>query len=242
MKKVLVAVDGYTASMGAAKKAVELAVKYDAELIAIRVEEEFLRTEHEREEEFLAVRKYLGQISETPLELVAAYGKQQNIDVKTIKTSGVIASTILQLAETHNADFIVIGDSARKGLERIHFGSIAESIVKTSNVPVIVVRSGIVDISDIMLLAKQIEGTVPKEEVAAAPVFSEKRYQQNFSTSFSLLTIFTIVYFGAALLTTAEFKHVAAFKIAGVPFAVLLGMLVFIVGLGVTRSYLKKSV
>ncbi len=240
MEKVLVAVDGYAVSMGAAKKAIELAIKYDAELIAVQVEEESLLLESEKEADSLAIKKYLEQVSERPLDLVAAYGKKEGLKVKTIKTTGIVAGTILKLAKDYNVDFIVVGDSARKGFEKMHFGSVAESIVKESPVPVMVVKKGIVDISDMAPLAKELKD-IKAEDVALPPVFNEERYRKNFVTSFTLLIIFALTYFGAALLTTAEFKHIAALTILGVPLAVLLGMLVFVVGLGVTQLYLKKA-
>lgn len=237
MKKILVAVDGYAASMGAAKKAVELAVQYDAELVVVRIEEEVVRHEYEREEE--EANSVLHKISSRPLELISEYAKQQDLTVQTVKDSGMIAGTILKHADEVAADFIVVGDSARKGLDMIHFGSVATSIVSKANVPVIVVRSGIVDISDLESLSKQFTGE--EKEQIVKPVFNEERYKNNLKLSFSLLAIFAVSYFGAAMLTTAEFKHIAIIDVAGVPLSVLLGILVLLVGLGSTQVYLKKS-
>lgn len=241
MKKVLVAVDEYAASIGAAKKAVELAAKYNASLIAVRIEEESLLTQYEKEEESLSVTEYMDKVSERPLDLIAAYGKKQNIEVKVIKTTGTVASSVLRVAEEQQADFIVVGDSGRKGMERLHFGSVAISIIKSSTVPVIVVRNGMVDISDlVMMAAGELDEALPKEEYTA-PVFNEERYNKNLSLSAKLCGLFIVTYFIAAFLTTSEFKSVAAFQIVGVPVAVILGMLVFAVGLGVTQAYLKRS-
>jgi nucleotide-binding universal stress UspA family protein/uncharacterized membrane protein (DUF485 family) len=241
MKKVLVAVDEYAASIGAAKKAVELAVKYNASLLAVQVEEELILTPYEKEEESLAVREYMDKISDKPLDLIAAYAKKQNVDVQVIKVTGMVASSILKIADEQQVDFVVVGDSARKGLERMHFGSVAISIIQRSIVPVIVVRHGIVDISDLITLAtEKLEEVLPKEEITA-PVFNQERYSRNLSLSFKLCSIFIVTYFIAALLTTSEMEAVASFQIVGVPVAVILGMLVFVVGLGVTQSYLKKS-
>ncbi len=241
MKKVLVAVDEYAASIGAAKKAVELATKYNASLIAVQVEEDLIRTAYEKEEESLAVKEYMDKISDRPLDLIAAYGKKQNIDVKVIKTEGMVARSILKIADEEQVDFIVVGDSDRKGMERIHFGSVATSIVQKSTVPVIVVRHGIVDISDLTLLATEKLDEILTKEETIAPIFNQERYDRNLSLSFRLCTIFIVTYFIAALLTTSELKAVASFHIIGVPVAVILGMLVFAVGLGVTKSYLRQS-
>jgi len=240
MKKILVAVDGYAASMGAVKKAVELVSLYDAELIAIRVEEEIVRHEYEKEEEGVVAGDSLHKISSRPLELIAEYAKQKNVMVTTLKDSGLIAGTILRHADELKVDFIVVGDSARKGLDRIHFGSVATSIVGKSNVPVIVVRDGMVDIADLTTLAKQFVGE-EKQEPVIKPEFNQTRFNKNFKLSFSLLAIFAVFYFGAAMLTTAELAHIAILDVGGIPLSVLLGILVLLVGLGTTKTYLKKS-
>lgn len=72
------------------------------------------------------------------------------------------------------------------------------------------------------------------------PVFDESRYKKQFIFSFSLLFIFAAVYFLAAIITTKELKALAAIDILGLPLAFYLGILVFIVGVIVTRLYLMK--
>ncbi len=59
--------------------------------------------------------------------------------------------------------------------------------------------------------------------------------------SFVLLFIFAAAYFIAAIINTAEFKHVAGTQILGLPLAFHLGVLVFIVGLVVTHVHLAQS-
>jgi uncharacterized membrane protein (DUF485 family) len=72
------------------------------------------------------------------------------------------------------------------------------------------------------------------------PVFDEERFRKRFVFSFSLFFIFAATYFLAAVLTTKELKAVAAFDIIGLPLAVWLGVIVFAVGVVVTRLYLVK--
>ncbi len=55
---------------------------------------------------------------------------------------GGIASTIVRVAEKHEAGVIVLGDTGRTGLKRIALGSVAEAVVKASLIPVMVVKAG----------------------------------------------------------------------------------------------------
>lgn len=71
-------------------------------------------------------------------------------------------------------------------------------------------------------------------------VFDEGRFRKQLVFSFSLLLIFALTYFFAAVVTTKELKHVAAIDIMGLPLAFYLGVLVFVVGVVVTRLYLVK--
>jgi len=50
------------------------------------------------------------------------------------------AEEILSYAESEGIDLIIIGTHGRKGLERIIFGSVAEHVVKKSQVPVLTVN------------------------------------------------------------------------------------------------------
>lgn len=62
-----------------------------------------------------------------------------------IKTSGRVvtgyaAEEILDVAETEKVDMIIMGTHGRKGIDRILFGSVAEKVVKSANMPVLTIR------------------------------------------------------------------------------------------------------
>lgn len=73
------------------------------------------------------------------------------------------------------------------------------------------------------------------------PVYDETCYKKRLIFSFSLFFIFATVYFLAAVITSFEFRTIAAICIFGLPLAFHLGLLVFIVGVVVTRFYLMKT-
>lgn len=51
-----------------------------------------------------------------------------------------IASVIVEEAERWPADLIVIGTHGRSGFSRVLFGSVAEGVVRTAHVPVLLIR------------------------------------------------------------------------------------------------------
>jgi len=55
-----------------------------------------------------------------------------------------------------------------------------------------------------------------------------------------LLAVFTVLYFGVALMVSASFKDLAATVVAGMPVAIWGGLVVIISGVIITRLYLKR--
>ncbi|SFR49505.1 DUF485 domain-containing protein [Thiomicrospira sp. ALE5] len=55
-----------------------------------------------------------------------------------------------------------------------------------------------------------------------------------------LLAIYTVLYFGVALMTSATFKDIAALEIIGLPLAVWGGLLIIVTGVVITRLYLRR--
>jgi nucleotide-binding universal stress UspA family protein len=59
---------------------------------------------------------------------------------KTVLREGIPRTMILQVGEEIRADLIVMGTHGRTGLAHVFFGSVAEHVVRHSNVPVLTVR------------------------------------------------------------------------------------------------------
>ena len=53
---------------------------------------------------------------------------------------GDISDEIFDYTDTAGIDLLVMGTHGRKGLDRIVFGSVAERVIKTASVPVLVVN------------------------------------------------------------------------------------------------------
>lgn len=65
---------------------------------------------------------------------------EYEIDLRTETRVGQPAREIVQFAEEHSIDHIVMGSHGRSGLSRTLLGSVAEHVVRRASVPVTVVR------------------------------------------------------------------------------------------------------
>ena len=61
-------------------------------------------------------------------------------NTKTAVVAGDASEEILNFIEDQHIDLVIMGTHGRKGMDKIIFGSVAERVVKTSPVPVMVVN------------------------------------------------------------------------------------------------------
>lgn len=62
-------------------------------------------------------------------------------DVPSVQSAVILgdpADTIISYIEDHKIELVIMGTHGRKGLDRVLFGSVAERVIKTSPVPVMV--------------------------------------------------------------------------------------------------------
>jgi nucleotide-binding universal stress UspA family protein len=147
-RKILVAVDGSTASAKGLREAIRLAKAGRARLFILHVVDEYPA--------FAALD---GMMAGAPgADLVPALregGKRvlakahaaaakQNVRAKAIlreMLSGPAAYPIVREAKKLGADLIVLGTHGRRGVRRLVLGSDAEQVVRTASVPVLLVRA-----------------------------------------------------------------------------------------------------
>lgn len=97
----------------------------DVEAGGLGVAEDWYDNAHER-----ATR-----IHTTAKELAADHG----IDLDTVTEVGRPARAILEYAEEHGIDQIVIGSHGRSGIDRTILGSVAEKVVRRARIPVTII-------------------------------------------------------------------------------------------------------
>jgi nucleotide-binding universal stress UspA family protein len=74
------------------------------------------------------------------LEAARERAEERGVDVETESVVGVPSRAIVEWADEHDVDGIVIGSHGREGVTRVLLGSVAEAVVRRSPVPVTVVR------------------------------------------------------------------------------------------------------
>ena len=145
-ERIAVAVDGSEVSTAALNEAIKLAGVTHATLLLLHVCEE------------MPMVWSLEGMASMPMEDVsqafAAAGKQlllkdkaraedSDISVETRLVedySGRIGAVIGAEAKNWSADLLVVGSHGRKGLDHLLMGSVAESVMRTASMPVLLVR------------------------------------------------------------------------------------------------------
>ncbi len=135
--KILVPLDGSSLAEGALPKAVELAQTAGAQLLLLRaVQAHTLPGIDPTEAQVKAVREaeeYLGQV----LDRLGALGLT---DAKTTVWYGPPAYAIVEAARLHKVDLIVMTTHGRSGLGRLILGSVAESVLRGTTTPILLLR------------------------------------------------------------------------------------------------------
>lgn len=81
----------------------------------------------------------------------------------------------------------------------------------------------------------------PQKSSPPGDGFDEANVRRKRGTAIKLLLIFCTMYFTAAVIATNEFKHIAGIEIFGIPLAIYTGLMVFVVGIVVTRMCLAQD-
>ncbi len=232
-KKLVVGVDGYSASLEAAKRAIQLASQYGSKLVALYVREQIPLYGVEKAEEMVEKR-----ITDKPLDLVRVYAKKHGVDIETRVEEGAVAACILKVAKESDADLIVVGDTGRKGFKKFYLGSVAQAVAEKAHCPVLVVKKGTTDISDMYIPIEETK-EAKVEEIAKVEI-DETVFKSKAKTAFLLSSIFAVIYFIAATLTSEPMKDVAGTNMLGLPLAIWIGMVVIVCGIVVARYSIMK--
>lgn len=145
-KRILVPVDGsYTSGLGL-EKAIRLAREQRAALCLIHVVDERVTAQY-LEGGATVLDQVLDSLRAGGKEVLAkaeAKARKQRVRVKTVLVENVIrsvADVIVGQARKWRADLIVLGTHGRRGISRLVMGSDAEGVVRTTPVPVLLLRS-----------------------------------------------------------------------------------------------------
>jgi nucleotide-binding universal stress UspA family protein len=136
---VLVPTDGSNDAGEALDHAVSLADTYDATLHALYVVESTRSNETPGDDP-------LGRVADAggdAVEAVAERAREAGVpDVETAVERGVPADVILEYVDREGVDIAVMATAGRTGESREILGSVSESVVRESPIPVVLVNVG----------------------------------------------------------------------------------------------------
>jgi nucleotide-binding universal stress UspA family protein len=142
--RILVPIDGSATSMQGLTEAIKLATALQARVRVVHVINELLA------DYTLAPSVYYEKVIEAEREAgkktlanAQAHARELGYDVELelLETIGARASTmIIEAAKRWDAELIVMGTHGRRGLRRLAIGSDAEMVLRSTPVPVLMVR------------------------------------------------------------------------------------------------------
>ncbi|MCU4751178.1 universal stress protein [Halobacteria archaeon AArc-curdl1] len=141
---ILIPTDGSEGTDPAIVNGLDIARTYDATLHALYVidiaellEIGYLGADSADFEETI---EPLEDEAKRTVEAIEERARREGVDIVTVVRQGTPYEEILEYTEDAAADLIVMGTHGRSGLSRYLIGSVTERIVRTSDVPVLVVQ------------------------------------------------------------------------------------------------------
>jgi nucleotide-binding universal stress UspA family protein len=146
-KRIVVALDGSETAQRALRSAVGLAAGLRARLRLVYVVDELganLGPTYTPEDFWKAARSAGERILRNASARVTKAGVQPETRLLENRTFGAVGRRVAELivadAEASPADLIVIGTHGRRGLSKVVFGSVAEGVLRASDIPVLLIR------------------------------------------------------------------------------------------------------
>lgn len=140
---IVVPVDGSETAYAAVAKSIEFAQAFGSKIIVVQV----LSLDPYIAAEYISAHQTNDLIERArtsileSLDAAKAKFNQYGIEVETRILEGqVIHREIIKVAEENHADLIIIGSHGRTGFKKFFLGSVAQSLLGESHIPVLIVR------------------------------------------------------------------------------------------------------
>lgn len=140
---ILVPVDGSETSHAAVEKAVEFAKAFGSKITVVQalVLDPYIAAEYISASQTNDLIERARTSIKESLAAAKAKFNEQGIEVETKLLEGqVIHREIIRAAEELHADLIIIGSHGRTGFKKLFLGSVAQSLLGESHIPVLIVR------------------------------------------------------------------------------------------------------
>ena len=141
-KNILIATDGSESSRFAADAGIELALLSGARIQAVYVIDIYAYSsvpEDLKWEELM--HSQFRELGIEAVSYVENMAKDMGVKVETEILEGHPAEEILNFAEKHDSDLIVLGSLGKTAIELFLIGSISEKVVRNSKVSVLIARA-----------------------------------------------------------------------------------------------------
>ncbi|WP_435193795.1 universal stress protein [Natronomonas sp. EA1] len=138
--RILVPTDGSPGMERVVEHAAELAAAHGATLDIVYVINTASFANLPMETSWEGVSEMLREEGENALEAATAHAG--DVDVETHLLEGTPSHEIVAYAEKTGCDLVCMGTHGRGGLNRLLLGSVAERVVRCSEIPVLTVRVG----------------------------------------------------------------------------------------------------
>ncbi|MBR3141468.1 MAG: universal stress protein [Methanobrevibacter sp.] len=137
--KIVLPTDGSGYAEQVADRVTKL-ISDDGEIIVVSVAGKLTSSAFQSRKNVKKVNAGLKKEAEDAVEHMASI-LDDNLNVKKVVKTGFPAEEINDLAEKENADLIVISASGKSGLHKFIIGSVAEEVLKNSNIDVLLVHN-----------------------------------------------------------------------------------------------------
>lgn len=137
--RILVPTDGSAEVERAIEHALDLAEVHGATVHALYVVNTASYAGLPMETAWEGVDELLRSDATDAVETVAERAEARSVPVETSVVEGTPSRCIVREAEENDCDVIVMGTHGRGGIDRLLLGSVAEKVVRASNLPVLTV-------------------------------------------------------------------------------------------------------
>ena len=144
--RILIATDGTELSDKAVQAGLDLAALCGASVLALKVVSHYPRSYLEGSDvldikEAKRIEDQWKAQAQTLLNAIKTLGQERKVSVTTLVThSDLVAESIVEAAQKHACDLIVMASHGRKGLTRLLLGSETQHVLTHTPVPVLVLR------------------------------------------------------------------------------------------------------
>lgn len=124
-KRVMVPLDGSDLAQTALNHALDICRAFSATLVLLHVRDG---------------RKGSPEASRRYLEFVRRRYADTGVAIELVVREGAVADAVVRAAEEEHIDVIAMATHGRSGLQRVVYGSVAEAVLRSSSLPVLLVR------------------------------------------------------------------------------------------------------